>query len=215
MRVFLTTIVFSVSATLFAQTPVVKGVVTYFFNEYQGDKPDLGAKVYLIEKKDASFINKKVIDSFLDGKFYRRLYFDYVRFATTYEEIMKRYEGKKKYKTEYDEAKKKYDDVVKERDEHFDRMKLFGSETKEKFDSLDLRVATMISMIGDKNSSVLTVDATGGYSFNVKSGNYFVYIVSRNRKSLSASEVVGKIFLKEIEVKDNQTIDVSTNFDLY
>jgi hypothetical protein len=215
MRVLLVITFLFLSATLFAQTSSVKGVVTYFFNKYQGDKPDLGAKVYLIEMKEASFINKKVIDSFIDGKFYRRLYFDYVGFASTYEKAMKQYEGKKKYKTEYDELKKKYDDVVKERDEHFSRMESLGVETKEKFDSLDLRVVNIIARITDKNSSMITVDATGGYSFNVKPGSYFVYIVSKNRNSLSVSEVSGKIFLKQIEVKDNQTIDVSTNFDLY
>jgi len=27
----------------------IKGVVTYYFNSYQGDKPDLGAKIYIVD----------------------------------------------------------------------------------------------------------------------------------------------------------------------
>lgn len=38
-----------VSGSCFAQKGKIHGVVTYFFNDYQGDKPDLGAHVYAVD----------------------------------------------------------------------------------------------------------------------------------------------------------------------
>lgn len=37
------------------QTSKIHGVVTYYFNEYQGDKPDIGAKVYVIDSAKCKF----------------------------------------------------------------------------------------------------------------------------------------------------------------
>lgn len=37
------------------QTTKIHGVVTYFFNEYQGDKPDIGAKVYVVDSANCKF----------------------------------------------------------------------------------------------------------------------------------------------------------------
>lgn len=49
----------------------LKGVITYLFNNYQGDKPDIGAKVRiwpLIPKSDS------LIDKFIEAKTYQNLY---------------------------------------------------------------------------------------------------------------------------------------------
>lgn len=42
-------IVSSFSFHGYSQKGKIKGVVTYFFNEYQGNKPDLGAEVYVVD----------------------------------------------------------------------------------------------------------------------------------------------------------------------
>lgn len=52
----------------------IKGVVTYFFNKYQGDKPDLGAQVWLIDSTKANGYNQPLSDTFYYGYFYRNLY---------------------------------------------------------------------------------------------------------------------------------------------
>ena len=37
------------TTTISAQTAEIKGVVNFYFNEYQGNKIDIGAEVYLID----------------------------------------------------------------------------------------------------------------------------------------------------------------------
>lgn len=43
-----------------AQVGKVHGVITYFFNDYQGDKPDLGAQVYAIDSAKCPAYNSDV-----------------------------------------------------------------------------------------------------------------------------------------------------------
>jgi hypothetical protein len=49
----------------------LKGVITYFFNKYQGDKPDIGAQIEIwpyVDKTDS------LIDKFIEAKTYQILY---------------------------------------------------------------------------------------------------------------------------------------------
>lgn len=39
----------SLPSILFAQKAKIRGVITYFFNEHQGNKPDLGAEVFAVD----------------------------------------------------------------------------------------------------------------------------------------------------------------------
>ena len=214
MRIIILSILVGLSLNTMSQTSTVKGVVTYFFNKYQGDKPDLGAKAYLIDPKQAT-LNTKSIDSFINGKIYIRLYNEYVDMALTYETMLKKYEGKKRYREEYEEAKKNYDDRVKYRDEFFSKMKYYGVETTEKFTALDRRVFEMLLKINNNSTSMTTIDATGSYSFTTKPGDYYIYIVSKNRTGINLTEISGKIYFKEITLNDGEIKDVSNNFDLY
>lgn len=44
----------------FSQKGKIKGVITYFFNNYQGDKPDLGAEVYVVDSAKCPKYNSDI-----------------------------------------------------------------------------------------------------------------------------------------------------------
>jgi len=197
-----------------SQTSNLSGVVTYFFNKNFGNKPDLGAKVYVIDSSTNFVFNPKTVDSFVYAKTYRGLYSTYMRIFSNYDEIAKKYEGKKKNKAEYDQYKAKADEAKKDADNYYSIILNYGVETDAKFESLDKRTAESIVQVNENNSLLKTVDGNGNYAFNIKPGTYYVFIVSKNRNSLSISEVMGKIYCKKVIIKENTTTDVSNNFDL-
>ena len=215
MKIFFTTIVLFASTNLFAQNSNVKGVITYFFNEYQGDKPDIGAKVYLVKKENAPQVNTMTVDSFLMGKFYLGLYSEYIEIVSDSEFLMKQYEGKKRYKIQYEEAKKRYDEAKASQNDHYEQTKKYRMETKEKFKAFDSRAFNLTYGITlNRKAEISTVDAIGNYSLNIEPGKYYILILSKNRKDNNLTESDGKIFLKEIELEKGKTIDISYNFGL-
>lgn len=44
----------------YAQKGKIKGVITYFFNDYQGSKPDLGAEVYVVDSSKCSKYDSEI-----------------------------------------------------------------------------------------------------------------------------------------------------------
>jgi hypothetical protein len=193
----------------------VSGVVTYFFNKYQGDKADIGSKVYLITNNEISKHDINAIDSFQIGKTYRKLYSDYILMKAEYLPLVKQYEGKKRYKEKYDEYKAHYDDLDKSVIKYYNECLKYGVETDEKFKILDERVFRTLYMLTESAVSKTTVDGVGNYSILAAPGVYYILIVSKNRTGTSISDVMGKFYLKRFEIKTNENVDMSCRFDLY
>jgi len=198
-----------------AQNTNINGVVTYFFNDNLGDKPDIGAKVYVVDSLTNTVFKNNTIDSFIYVKTYRRIYQTYLRIFSDYTGIAKGYEGKKKHKEEYQTYKTKTDDAKKNVDEYFNKLLVYGIDTDEKFEALDKRAAQSIVSLNENNSLVRTVDGNGNYSISVKPGTYFILIISKGRTGMSISEVMGQIYSKKVLVREGETKNVSNNFTLY
>lgn len=49
-----------ITSTAFAQKGKIHGVVTYFFNDFQGDKPDLGAHVFAVDSVKCPSYSKEI-----------------------------------------------------------------------------------------------------------------------------------------------------------
>jgi hypothetical protein len=197
-----------------SQTANISGVVTYFFNSNIGDKPDVGAKVFIIDSLTNPEFQYSVIDSFIHANAYRKLYFDYLEMYNNYNNMAKTYEGKTKYKAQYDDYKAKSDDAKKNADNYFAKMLDYKIETAEKFTVLDKRATTAIIKIDEDKTLQKTVDGIGNYSVNVKPGTYYILIVSKSRTGKSITEVSGQIFLKKTIFKENESKTVSKNFIL-
>jgi len=204
-----------IASVSFAQTSSIGGVVTYFFNDYQGDKPDIGAKVYIINKEFAPDFKINLAYNFSRGKTYRNLYATYLNWYLEKNEAAKKYEGKKRHKEKYDKLMRVADEYKSKADELYSTLVDIGVETKEKFDALnDSLFKPLVLIRYNENTSVKTIGSTGEFSINVLAGTYYVYIVSNNRKTMNTNEINGNIHVEEITVKENQSKDVSYNFDI-
>ena len=130
------------------------GVVTYFFNDNYGDKPDVGAMVCIVDSAKFPEFNLATVDTFQHANFYKNIYLDYKSM------------GNGKVPNDVTELVKKY-----------------NIEDKTAFDSLDHRASKNIfRLIYTKDVMKTVVNGSGSYSIKVKPGTYYVCIKSNNRK---------------------------------
>lgn len=193
----------------------VGGVVTYYFNQYQGDKPDLGAKVLLVDSAKIEAFDAKVVEDFLFAKSYRQLQAVTMENHKYYSRLVASTKGKKRQQEAHDKHKADMAGTQKSLDEINAALVRLGADTDEKFEAMDEKATQMLGKIKTDNSSQKTVDGSGNYSFNVTPGTYYVYISSKNRTGLNLTEVLGMVYLKKVRVAENDSKDVSHNFALY
>lgn len=214
-------IIFVLTVLLFnfsiAQTSEIRGVVTYFFNEYQGDKPDMGAKVYVIDSLANPDFDYKLFYNFDYGKSYRGYYSNFINKYEVYDGYAKKYEGKKKYKTKYDEYLKLAAENKVFADNALLQMETFGVDTEEKYTNMCSKIFMVFTSFMNPNGvkkETRTVDGSGNYSLKLASGTYYVLIKSKNRTGLNIAEMDGDVYSKKVKLKVGETIDVSHNFEV-
>jgi len=163
----------------------ITGVVTFYFNKNYGDKPDVGAEVFIADSVGIPDFNFATVDSFHYGNFYRGI------------------------AAEYKQMKGSVPSDVAE------QVKKWNVEDKALFDSLDRRAATNLFKIKyAKDGFKTVVDGSGNYSVKVKPGVYYVFIKSNNRDGLTVTEITGKVHCAKVVVKDGEDANASTNFGL-
>ena len=159
----------------------IKGVVTYFFNENFGYKPDVGADIFIINDKDLGNINTDYIQNYKRAK----TLFDLIILGSG----------------------KMNDNFLKELSE-------INAETKDKFKDLDDRSGKAILAFRTSGKAIeLSVDGNGGFSKVLKPGDYSLLIVSKNRKDLTLSEVMGKIYFQKLKLLNDTEEDIKVEFD--
>jgi hypothetical protein len=164
----------------------VTGVITYFFNKAQGDKPDLGATVWVVDSSKATDYNHRMTDTFNRASFTKHM-------ISNYRSIDK-------------DAPL---DIVAD-------AQTYGGDDSAKFNTLDERQYHNIKTLTGASVVKTTVDANGKYSVDVMPGTYYVLIKSKNRDDISLTEIGGKIYCKKVRIERNSApVDVSHNFDLY
>ena len=206
-------LVFITSILGYSQT-TVSGVVTYYFNQYQGNKADIGASVILIDSSTVKNFDYKLYENYNYGKFYQNMYFKAQERYEKYSVAFKKTEGKKKYTEDNETFKKGMEDAQKDMDNHMKQIILYESETPEKFAKISTDLYMQLLKLDD-NLPKKTVDGNGNYMINTKPGTYYVFIKSKNRtNSLSVLENDGKIYIKKIKIVENDNKDVSKNFEL-
>lgn len=212
----------------------ISGVITYYFNAYQGEKPDIGAKLYLIDSLSMSKIkNYKYLIEFPDLKFKKN--YSYANSIEELEELKQSKEYKKllskerslKKRKHKDKYKEKYNKVMSDLKPFLDKIKreqesinevekklrekkAFTSEEWSEYITVASKVFSEVKYL--KGVKKKTIDNTGGYIFkNIPNNVYHLIIQSNNRKSYNSLEILGKI--KVITVKiDGSNEDISTTF---
>lgn len=197
----------------FSQTATVKGVVTYYFNQYQGDKPDIGAKVYAVDSA-SYFQNYKVIDSFQLASSFKSILNSNLSIAESYKTLMKRTKGKKKMVDSYNDYEKRYNEAVADVDLYTAKLSAMNVLSKEGFEELDKRTVRALFEAKQDSRPNTTVDGSGNYTLSLSPNVYYVLIISDNRTRLSISEIGGSFAIRKVNLTKNTNAEFSTKFDL-
>ena len=179
----------------------VTGVVTYFFNKAQGDKADIGAKVYLIEGKIDTLSKALQISHFRED-------IEKAEMSLEDQEVAKN--------SEYPSVRSYYsEDIVafskQTIEDSKEAIKTLLADFKMSEVSLIMKAYSQKSrFLSALNKEVLSssVDATGRYALKVPKGKYTLVIVSNNREGSGLLEIEGKMFIEEIEIKEPLQKDV-------
>lgn len=165
------------------------GVVTYFFNKYQGNKPDISSKVYIIPIK---YINSDSIHSLYNYSHTESYIYMY-----------------NSYKAMGYKAKQSGDNIIPiDIQNEYNRIS--------NFDSIDKKAMSIFYSIKYNDSTITkTVDANGNYSADLNYGEYFVIIKSVGRNKATLSECTGNIRFTKITIRKNQDSDFSYNFPIH
>lgn len=161
----------------------VSGVVTFFFNNNYGDKPDAGADIYVLDSTKCGNLQVKKIFDFKIGTGYYQMAADY-----------------KAHKKEVpDDVKKK---LIK-----------YGVESEEKYKALESDAAdTFIKLTMSHDAVHLTADGSGGFSKSLEPGTYFVVMQSKHRQSLNTLEINGSINYQTIRIASGEQKNLSYSF---
>jgi len=165
----------------------ITGVVTYFFNDNYGDKPDVGAEILIINISKIPDFKYLTVDSFYHANTYKNLYDSYAAMSEIPDNISNEL---KEYGVD---TKERFDALDKRTDDELDKIRY-------EFNYYCIK---------------LVVDGNGNFSSNVPPGKYYVYVQSNNRKGHSRTEIMGKIYCKKVVVKSGETSNLNAKFDLY
>lgn len=145
-----------------AQTCNVQGIVQYFYNDYIGFRPDLGAEVLFIKYSSANKAPN-------------------IKKWNAYQDLFDKYFIYREYMAWHSEAESSKVSGFKK--EYIDSLQTLGLELLE--ETLIYEDKNMI-----KYSTI--VDASGKYSINIPYGTYYVLIKSKNRQFQTALEAINR-----------------------
>ena len=170
----------------------VNGVVTYFYNKFFGNRPDVGATVKLIKVED------------LDSTKFNHTAYSYYKWnrsaAAAYWEFYNKY-----WQSEADRSIGKIYDFQKANWDNYDAI-------CDTLGAVQLELA-MIFNETDKNYNYeAVVDGTGAFKLIVPYGEYYAYIKSENRKGIFMPEMVARFELRKIKI-DKPNYILKENFD--
>ena len=170
----------------------VNGVVTYFYNKFFGNRPDVGATVKLIKVED------------LDSTKFNHTAYSYYKWnrsaAAAYWEFYNKYG-----QSEADRSIGKIYDFQKANWDNYDAI-------CDTLGAVQLELA-MIFNETDKNYNYeAVVDGTGAFKLIVPYGEYYAYIKSENRKGIFMPEMVARFELRKIII-DKPNYILKENFD--
>ena len=197
----------------FAQNASLKGVVTYYFNKYQGDKPDVGAKVFAVDS--ASYVeNSKVLDSFRTASTYQSIYESSLYVAKSYKDLAAMIKGKKKQADTYADYMNKYTEALADAEKSKLKLMSINAFEKKDFNALDTRALIALLTAQTESNQNTTVDGVGNYSLSLPPNVYYIIVISNSRKRSTVSEIGGSFAVKKVDLKNKTQAEFSKKFDL-
>lgn len=238
MKKFIICLSILISISAFSQHEI-SGTVTYFFNEYQGDKVDIGAKVYLIDSLtfiktqnseslggyEAMKVKRRLASYYIDDLTRLNTDIEYNKLLKDKRKLEKRNKHlKEKYKEEYNALLVEIKPYELEIDKKEEQVKGYVNDLKEnkvfedgewrKYCSDAFMAFLRLTVVNRDNINTRSVNGIGTYSFKkIKSGSYYIIMQSKNRTGLNSFNLGGKILVKNVVIR-NEDIDISKNFTL-
>lgn len=191
----------------------ISGVVTFFFNDYQGDKADLGSQVYVIDSmkvdtKDLNLLKLYLKTSSLQNQL--------IKLKSDFSIDSLSYASAKKYDPKNADAfyLPRIDDIKSDIEKVNNQFLKYGFRTIKEINYLDLKTKEVVDKLITIATVKKTIDGSGGYSIQLKPNKYFVLIRSNNRHSSTVTESDGNLFFQSVNAKKDWQIDVSQNFNI-
>lgn len=172
----------------------LKGVVLFYFNENYGYKPDIGASVYILNKKHLKFVTNGIRGSISWDTLVK------------FQKIKTCLALKKIYASNGGELNEDCNILLKS----------MGVTDDESFKIFTEKVSENQILLMDINNYTksYTVDGSGNYSAQLPEGEYCILIKSNGRKDLNVAEVRGKFITKEVVIKNGRESIFDAKFEL-
>lgn len=167
----------------------VQGVVRYFYNDTFGYKADLGAEVRFIPKTEKDTIPN--CEKWEEYETKSNKVVEFLKVAAEWKEEGIYYLGESQLRALH---------KVTPSDE--ERVKKLSQELFEE-----------VVMLMKHEDNMCLVDNTGMYSIELPKGEYYVVMRSKNRDRPLMAELVGRIYVKEVNLNSSTKV-ISHDFDL-
>lgn len=185
--ILLLVVLFTTPLWAFTQEPGhISGKVTFVFNKFQGEQPDNGAKVYILDSASAGNFSMDLADSFYYAAFYLGLQREYLD---------------------------NHQDLPDNLQESIEKS---GAGNQKVFDDMDRRNASQLfDLVANANIRSVAANDAGAYSYPLAAGTYYILIQSNGRTGMNTTENQGMVRVRKVKIVNGQVVDFSCKFGPY
>ncbi len=187
----------------------LSGVATYYFNENYGDKPDVGAKIYIV---NSDSVKVNFIEDFGRAKSSMGLIESQEHLKSSLNSIIETYtiSLNKPYYT-----KKEKDEKRKAIEEYQTQLAGIDIDTSYAQKYQDIGDSAFLQIIDLQNKSkIFIADGAGTYSTNLRPNKYFVLIQSNHRNGNTLADYKGQIYFQSVTIESEKETTANAKFSI-
>lgn len=172
----------------------LSGVVTYFFNNNFGYKPDIGSEVMLVSKAASPEFDFSVVEKFVRVNRIRTL-----RSLENYTAVLFAKRGTRTPTPTPIAA---------------GELKKAGIANESDWEALTKQADDMWSTAERGNKTIkLVADGNGSFKRSIPPGEYYVLIRSKQRSGSNTLEILGKVHAEKVVISYDEEVSVSAKFE--
>lgn len=204
----------------------LSGVVTYYFNSNFGDKPDVGAKIFINNMEDIDSSKMWAVKKYKTVLFSRttiewckeRIRNDSARIKSSTQYLSLKGPSKEDFDRNREVIQDSKDNIAK-RQKEFEEVENQLKKINISSDKDFLELADSVSSQVKKFEFIKTMksfvaDGNGAYSTNLPPGEYLVLFISNHRQGETIADVDGRIDLSFVKVESEKEVTANANFSV-